>query len=398
MATASEYPRRPHPLEWVEEELCRLESSGLRRFRRLRSTRQGAIITLDGRAVINFGSNDYLGLSTHPEVIAAAFAAAKEFGWGSGASALVCGYTSIHQQLEADLARFHQTEAALVFGSGYAANVGTVTSLVGPGDVVYMDSRNHASLWDGCRLSRADIRLFDHHDLTTLHKELQKRGRYRRALVVTDAVFSIEGDLAPLEGLVRLCREYEAILLVDEAHAVGIFGPQGEGLSAELALHGEVSLRIGTLSKALGSVGGYLVGPQKVIDLVISKARSLIFSTASPPAAAAAARKALELLRANPSSGRELLRRAEKLRQHLTSAGWKLSPSCSQIISIILGEPDRALTLTEMLLTEGIFCPAMRPPTVPEGHSCLRISLTLAHTEAMLEKLTLALGQCGAKN
>lgn len=378
-------------LRWVDEELLRLEEQGLRRFRRLRSTPQKAEFGFDGRQVINFGSNDYLGLSCHPEVVAAAGEAIHRFGWGSGASPLVCGYTHVHAQLEAALAHFQGTEAALVFGSGYAANVGTIVSLVGPGDVVYMDPANHASLWDGSRLSRADIRLYDHTNLSTLRRELQKRNRYRRALIVADSVFSIEGDLAPLPELVHLAEAHDASLLVDEAHALGLFGPQGEGIVAEYGLADRVPLRIGTLSKALGGVGGFLAGPQRVVDLAVCRARSYIFSTALPPAAAAAALKALSLLPSKLPSAYRLREVARNLREALRQAGWEVSPSQSQIFALIVGQPQQAVRLSQLLLERGIFCPAMRPPTVPEGRSCLRISLTLAHTEEMIHKLLTAL-------
>lgn len=379
--------------DWIGGELEELSRQGLRRFRRVRRVGRAGRVVLEDREVLHFGSNDYLGLASHPRVVAAARQAALEFGWGAGGSPLVCGYTSIHQELERALADFHQAEAALVFSSGYAANVGVISSLVGPGDVVFCDEANHASIWDGCRLSRADVRFFPHKDLKYLQGQLQKRGRYRRALVVTDTVFSIEGDLAALPELVELAEKFDLMLVVDEAHALGVFGMQGRGLAEDAQLLQTVPVRVGTLSKALGSVGGFVVGPEAVIQLIVNKARSYIFSTALPPPAVAAALEALSLLRESPWPGRELLSRAAWLREQLWGKGWHVGPSQSQILSLVLGEPEKALRLSALLLEKGIFCPAMRPPTVPKGRSCLRISLTLAHTPEMLEQLLVALNR-----
>lgn len=391
--TAAQAGALPPAYAWIQEEIGRLEALHLRRFRRVRSGEQGPVLVLDGREVVNFGSNDYRGLAQHPAVIEAAKSATQHYGWGSGASAVVCGYTALHRRLEEALAHFHASEAAVVFGSGYAANVGVVSSLVGPGDVVYMDQANHASLWDGCRLSRADIRLFDHRDVGSLREQLKKRHRYRRALIITDSVFSIEGDLAPLADLAELARSYDAMLLVDEAHAIGVFGPCGQGVVAELGLEGAFPVRIGTLSKAIGSVGGYVVAPMAAAEWIVSKARSYLFSTAMPPAAAAAALKALSLLEQSPAEGYSLRQRAEDFRRKVEELGWNVGRSQSQIVPITVGTPDKALQLSAQLFHRGLFCPAMRPPTVPEGRSCIRVSLTTLHTEAMIDRLLSALAE-----
>jgi len=379
--------------DWIPEELKELDRLGLRRFRRVRKRGQAGGFFLEGREVLHFGSNDYLGLAGHPRVVAAACRAAYEFGWGAGGSPLVCGYTSLHQQLEQALADFQETEAAIVFSSGYAANVGAISSLVGPGDVVYCDEANHASIWDGCRLSRADIRFFRHGDVEHLRDQLERRGRYRRALIVTDTVFSIDGDLARLVELVDLVEKYDGMLLVDEAHALGVFGSQGRGLVEHTELLQAVPVRVGTLSKALGSLGGFVAGPQPVIELIVSKARSYIFSTALPPPAVAAALEALSLLREMSFPGSELLLRAAWLREELRRQGWQVGPSQSQILSVIVGEPEKAVRLSAALLERGVFCPAMRPPTVPKGRSCLRISLNLCHTPEVLDQLLSTLAQ-----
>jgi 8-amino-7-oxononanoate synthase len=379
------------PFRWVTAELARLAEQGLHRFRRLRGEGGPCRILLDGRRVLHFASNDYLGLAGHPQVIAAARRVAEQFGWGAGASPLVCGFTEVHQALETALADWQQSEAALLFPSGYAANVGAICALVGPGDVVYCDEANHASIWDGCRLSRADVRVYRHSDPADLRNQLAKRGRYRRALVVSDSVFSIDGDLAPLKEIAQVALEYNCMMLVDEAHALGIFGPEGRGYVAELNLSGTIAVRVGTLSKALGSAGGFVVGPRPVVDWLIHRARSYIYSTSMPPAAAAAAREALLLLRSMPEAGAVLLARARWLKESLRQRGWQIGPSQSQILSLVIGNAEQALRLTQQLLSEGIYCPAMRPPTVPEGKSSLRISLTLAHSPDMLEELLTAL-------
>jgi len=380
-------------LEWIDRELADLDRQGLRRRLQTREGPQAARVVLDGRELVNFGSNDYLGLAADPRLAAAAAEAAQRDGWGSGASPLVTGHAAAHQQLQQRLAEFEGTEAALLFTSGFAANAGTIAAVVGPGDVVYSDRKNHASLWDGCRLSRADVRVYPHGDWRQLETLLADSPKYRRRLIVTDSLFSMDGDLAPLVELADLAERYDAMLMVDEAHATGVFGQRGRGVAEQLGVEDRVSIRVGTLSKALGSVGGFVAGSRTLIEWLVNRARPYIFSTASPAAIAAAAVAALDIVRDEPQRRTALLARAQELRNTLRGAGWNVGASAGQIIPVIVGEPARAATFSHALRERGLFVPAIRPPTVPEGEACLRISLTAGHSEEMIAMLVAALGQ-----
>ncbi len=380
----------PPELAWIDAELARLERHALRRRLVDRGGPQGPDILLGGRPVVNFGSNDYLNLAADPRLAHAAVAALRE-GVGSGASPLICGHTLAHAELEHALAEFEGTEAALVFPSGFAANAGTIAALAGPGDVVLADRKSHASLLDGCRLSRADFRVFGHNDVAKLDILLGKASQARRRLVVTDSLFSMDGDLAPLADLADVCRRHGAMLLVDEAHATGVFGPQGRGVAEQAGVEHRVSVRVGTLSKALGCAGGFVAGSQSLIDWLVNRARSYVFSTALPAPVAAAARAALDVVKTEPEPRRRLLARAAALRRRLMELGWNVGASDSQIIPVVVGDPARAVALSARLLGQGLFVPAVRPPTVPDGQSCLRISLTAGHDEARIERLLAAM-------
>jgi 8-amino-7-oxononanoate synthase len=381
------------PLAWIDGELARLEEQGLRRRLAVRGGRQSARVTLDGRELLNFGSNDYLALAGDPRLSAAAAAALKEEGFGSGASPLVTGRSANHASLEERLAEFEGTEAALLFNSGFAANAGTLAALVGPGDAVFADAKNHASLWDGCRLSRADVRVYAHADWQALDALLSKAGRHRRRLIVTDSLFSMDGDLAPLAELAGLARRYDAMLMIDEAHATGVFGPRGRGAAEHLGVEDSMHVRVGTLSKALGCAGGFVAGSRTLVEWLLNRARSYVFSTAAPASVAAAAITALDVVRDEPQRRAGLLAQAESLRRELAAQGWNVGRSASQIIPLVVGEAARAVAMTASLRDRGLFVPAIRPPTVPEGESCLRISLTCGHTPAMIAALTDALAR-----
>jgi len=382
------------PLGWIDEELKSLKQRGLDRALRTRTGPQGPRVVVDGREMIHFGSNDYLALAADPRLGAAAIEAIRSEGWGSGASPLILGHGRVHERLAARLAQLEGTEAAVVFPSGYAANTGAIAALVGPGDVVYTDRNNHASLLDGCRLSRADVRAYPHGDCRALEHLLAGAGRsqHRRRLIVTDGLFSMDGDLAPLEELADLAERYRAMLLVDEAHATGVFGGRGRGVAEHLGVEPRITVRVGTLSKALGSQGGFVAGSRSLVAWLIHRARPYVFSTALPAAACAAAIAALDVVRDEPSRRETLLARAAALRTQLAAQGWNLGRSTSQIIPVIVGRPERALTLSTALGDQGLFVPAIRPPTVPEGESCLRISLTCGHDEEMIGRLVEALG------
>jgi 8-amino-7-oxononanoate synthase len=376
-----------NPLSWIDDELRALDRQHLRRQLRTRGTPQSARLIIDGRELVNFGSNDYLALAADPRLAAAVTEAVRREGWGSGASPLVTGHAALHRQLEERLAEFEGSEAALLFSSGFAANAGTIAALAGPGDVVYCDRKNHASLWDGCRLSRADVRTYPHNDCGQLAKLLGGAGKYRRRLIVTDGLFSMDGDLAPLGELAELAAQHEAMLMVDEAHATGVFGRHGRGVAEHLGVEDGVHVRIGTLSKALGGVGGFVAGGGALVEWLVNRARPYVFSTAPPAAIAAAALAALDIVRDEPDRRKTLLTRAESLRAELARQGWNAGASASQIIPIIVGDAQRAVSLSQQLLARGLFVPAIRPPTVPDGEACLRISLTAGHTEEMISAL-----------
>ncbi|MEN6407572.1 MAG: 8-amino-7-oxononanoate synthase [Thermoguttaceae bacterium] len=381
-------------LAWIDDELTALENKKLRRRLSMRESPQSARCRLDGRELVNFGSNDYLALAGDPRLADAVAESLRREGWGSGASPLVTGHAALHERLARRIAEFEGAEAALIFSSGFAANVGTVAALVGPGDVVYGDEKNHASLWDGCRLSRADVRVYPHGDAARLAALLAKSSCYRRRLIVTDGLFSMDGDLAPLEALADLAERHDAMLLVDEAHATGVFGQSGRGACEHFGVEARVDVRIGTLSKALGSVGGFVVGRGTLIEWLRNRARSYVFSTAAPAATVAAALAALDIVEREPDRRRQLLDRARRLRESLRADGWDTGASASQIIPVIVGEPDRAIRLSAALQEAGLLAPAIRPPTVPDGQSLLRVSLTAGHTEAMIEALRTALKKC----
>jgi 8-amino-7-oxononanoate synthase len=382
------------PLSWLDDELTALDAQHLRRRQSVRSGPQQAVVAFDGREFINFGANDYLGLAADPRLAAAAQRAALQEGWGAGASPLVTGRSNSHAELEQRLAEFEGTEAALVFTSGFAANCGTVAAVVGAEDAIYADAKNHASLIDGCRLSRAEVHVYRHNDVDHLAELLRDASRYRRRLIVTDSLFSMDGDFVPLVQLAELAEKHHAMLMVDEAHATGVFGAHGRGVAELLGVESGVHIRIGTLSKALGSVGGFVAGRHSLIDWLVNRARSYVFSTEFPPAVAAAAVAALQIVRDEPQRRQALLARANTLREQLTRQGWNLGRSASQIIPLYIGEPQRTVQLAETLRQQGLFVPGIRPPSVPTGESLLRISLSWAHMPAMLDQLCAALADC----
>jgi 8-amino-7-oxononanoate synthase len=381
----------------AREELEAIAARGLLRALEPLRGRRGAEVELrgpEGRAerLINFSSNDYLGLAGDPRLSQALAEGASRFGVGAGASRLVCGDFAPHHELEEELARFEDAEAALLCNSGYAANTGLVAALAGPEDVVLSDALNHASLIDGCRLSRARVARFAHGDLDGVQTELRKAAGARRRVVVTDTVFSMDGDLAPLEGLARLCDEHGALLVADEAHATGIFGPRGAGLCAQLGLSARVDARVGTLSKAAGALGAWVAGPRALRDLLVNKARPLIFSTALPPALAHAALCAVRILRGPEGDERRahLWRLIGRFAEGLRALG-VAAEARSPIFPVVLGAPERALAAAAALRARGLLIKAIRPPTVPGSTSRLRIALTAAHDEGQIDALIGAL-------
>jgi 8-amino-7-oxononanoate synthase len=389
---------RKDPLSWISTDLAHLNSQALIRQRKAHSGPQQTRIMVDGRELINFSSNDYLGLAADPRVAAAAQHAAKEIGWGAGASPLVSGYMPPHEQLERRLAAFEGTEAALLFPSGFAANQGTIPALVDRGDAIFADALNHASLIDGCRLSRAAIHIYPHRDCNRLAEMMDHAPQFRRRLIVTDSLFSMDGDLAPLKELSALAERHDAMLLIDEAHATGVFGQHGRGLAEALDIEHGAHIRVGTLSKAMGSAGGFVTGSSQLIHWLVNRARPYIFSTASPPALCAAANEALTIVETEPERREGLLAHSAAVRDALRSQGWNIAQSESQIIPLVVGSASRALQLSARLLELGHFVPAIRPPSVPPGESRLRMSLTSNHTPEMIDSLLAALATAAAES
>ncbi|HUN78970.1 MAG TPA: 8-amino-7-oxononanoate synthase [Solirubrobacteraceae bacterium] len=378
-----------HDIELALQELERL---GLGRRLRTIEGPQGPRVTLDGRPVLLLCSNDYLGLAGHRRVREAAAEAALRWGAGAGASRLVSGTMSIHRDLERRLAAFKGREDCVLFGSGYLANLGAIGALAGPGDSVFSDALNHASIVDGCRLSRAQIHVYRHLDTEHLAWSLRHHGSGRR-LIVTDTVFSMDGDVAPLAEIVRLARDHGARLLVDEAHATGALGPGGRGAVAAAGLEHEVDALVGTLGKALGTYGAYVCASATMVRHLVNGARALIFSTAPAPPAVAGALAALELLEEHPQRVARLRTRARTLRGALAAEGFAVPAGEMQIVPLPAGDARTALALCEGALRRGVFAQAIRPPSVPKGTSRLRLTVTAAHSDDQLRHAAKALGE-----
>jgi 8-amino-7-oxononanoate synthase len=362
----------------IAHRLEELRSAGLYRRLRLVSGPQGPRVLLDGHEVLLLCSNNYLGLADHPRVRRAAAEASMRWGTGAGASRLICGNMTLHRRLEDRLAEFTGSEAALLFGSGYLANTGAVAALTRAGEVVFSDELNHASLVDGCRLSRAETFVYRHGDFDHLHWGL-RRAEGRGSLIASDAVFSMDGDVAPLPELVELARRYDCRLLIDEAHATGTLGPDGRGAVAEAGLEDQVDVIVGTLGKALGSYGAYVCASKEIVELLVNTARPFIFSTALPPPIVGAAIAALTLLEGQPGMVEHLRRNGAILREALAGHGLEVGTSRTQIVPVVVGEARRATALCERALDGLVFAQAIRPPTVPEGTSRLRLSVMANH-------------------
>lgn len=377
----------------MSDELSDLERRGLRRERRRVQSPPGVRLRIAGRDFLSFASNDYLHLAEDLRLARSAARAARRFGTGAGASPLVCGYLPPHRWLERALARWERAPSCLVFSSGFAANLAVVSALAGADDVIFSDALNHASLIDGCRLSRARLQVYRHGDVDHL-EELAVLNNGRRRFIATDTLFSMDGDLARLPELIDLARRHDCHLIVDEAHATGVFGERGCGL-AEFAgsqrSRDDLVIKVGTLSKALGSQGGFVCGSATLIKLLVNRARPYIFSTALAPPAVAAARRALSIVADEPERRRQLLDRARRLRQRLSELGISTGNSCSQIVPIIVGDSRSTVELSRRLEDRGLLVPAIRPPSVPEGTARLRISLTAGHSDEDIERLVEAL-------
>lgn len=371
----------------IHDELERIRGAGL--WRSLRRV-EGAVdtwVTVEGRRALLLCSNNYLGLANHPALAEAAARAAHEHGVGAGASRLISGSLPLHAELEARLAALKGTEAALLFPSGYHANIGAITTLVGRDDAVFSDALNHASIIDGCRLSGATVHVYPHRDTTALATALTA-SRARRRLIVTDSIFSMDGDHAPLAEICALAEAHGAMVMVDEAHATGVFGASGAGLVEALGLHGRVTVQMGTLGKALGCAGAFIAAGREIVDLLVNRARSFIYTTALAPPIVAAAGAALDLVAREPERRAYLLTQSAELRRRLAALGLDVPPGDGPILPVIVGDSDAAMRWSSALLERGVFVTAIRPPTVPRGTARLRVTLMATHDAADLAHAT----------
>ncbi len=371
-------------IEYLSKELENLERDSLKRSLRVTEGPQDTFIIIDGKKVLNLSGNNYLGLANHPRLKNAAKLSIDKFGTSSSASRLISGNNILYRELENKLSQFKKTESSIVFNSGFMANLGTISALVGKDDHIFSDKLNHASIIDGAILSRAELKRFPHKDLAKLEDLLKNTPFGKRKLIITDTLFSMDGDIAPLKEMHRLAKRFGAIFMVDEAHATGVFGKTGSGLLEELSICDPEIVQMGTFSKALGSLGGYIAGKKDLIDYILNKSRSLIYTTALPPAVLASSIEALEIVK-DDSLKKALWENIKFFKAGIKDMGLSIGDSESQIIPIIIGESPLALKFAKGLFDEGIFAQAIRPPTVPQGTSRVRISLMTTHRKEDLE-------------
>lgn len=381
-------------MEFLNDEIMTLKSSGL--YRQLKQAADSSRRTrVHGRECILLSSNNYLGLTEHPAVIAASVEAVKSYGAGAGGARLISGNFLIHEELEREIARFKGTDSAVVFNTGYMANLGVISALTGSGDVVISDQLNHASIIDGCRLSRADTKVYRHRDMTHLEELLKQCRGYRRRLIVTDGVFSMDGDIAPLPEIAALAERYDAMVMVDDAHATGALGARGAGTVEYFRLEGKIPVQMGTLGKALGSFGAYVAGSHELIDFLRNKARSFIFSTALPPAVIGSAMAAIRVLKNNPEMIKKLWANAGYFRSGLEKLGYHVLNGESHILAVLIGDDHKTMQLASLLLEKGVFAPGIRPPTVPPGTGRIRVTVMATHSRRDLDEALIAFEQAG---
>jgi glycine C-acetyltransferase len=386
-------------LDYLKEQLDDLEAHGLRQHPRTLEGEQGARARFDGRDVINLASNNYLGLAAHPKLKEAAAKAAMEYGAGSGAVRTIAGTMTLHRELERRFAAFKGAEAALMFQSGFTSNAGTVAAILSPEDVIVSDQLNHASIIDGARLSRAEIKVFPHKDTEAADQLLAETAREgRRQLLITDGVFSMDGDIAPLAALVDVADHHGAIMMVDDAHASGVLGPGGKGTVAHFGIDpARVDIQVGTLSKAIGVLGGFIAGPPHLINWLVNRGRPYLFSTSAPPPVAAACIAALDVIEAEPERIDRLWQNTGFLKQGLDSLGFDTGMSETPITPVIAGEAQTAQDLSRLLFEDGVFTPAIVFPTVPKGRSRVRTIVTAEHTQDDLQQALDAFERVGRK-
>ena len=374
------------PLSWIDVELKRIKDKDLFRVLTELQTGQSPEIKIDGKNYILLSSNSYLGLSVDPKVKKAAQEALEKYGTGSGGSRLVSGSSDLHRELEERIAAFKKTEAAILFSSGYLANVGTISALVGPGDVIYSDELNHASIIDGCRLSHTEIKVYKHCDVEHLDSLTSSNKSRNKKLIVTDTVFSMDGDLAPLPEIVELSEKYGCMLMIDEAHATGVLGKRGSGATEYYGVEDRVNIVMGTLSKAVGSLGGYIAGSQELIDFIRNRVRSYIFDTSLPASSLAASIAAIDIIEFEPERREHLWHLIKKFKSGLEKLGLNILPSYSAVIPVLIGEAQPALDFSHKLREKGVYTPAVRPPSVPPGKCRIRATLMATHKEEQIDR------------
>ena len=384
-----------NPLQFLDDALQEMKRDGLYRSLRILEGEQKPHSRFDGREVINLSSNNYLGLTTHPKLRDAALRAVKELGVGSGSVRTIAGTMDLHMELERRIARFKKTEAAVVFQSGFTANAGTVSSVLGKEDLILSDELNHASIIDGARLSRAAIKVFPHRDVAALRRLLEETKDVKRRLVITDGVFSMDGDVAPLRDIAAAAREHGAIMMVDDAHASGVLGRAGRGTVDHFDIHGQVDIQVGTLSKAIGVLGGYVCGSKSLIEYLYHRARPFLFSTSHPPAVAAACLAAFDVLEEEPERIERLWSNTKRFKAGLAKLGFNTGISETPITPIIVGEADMAMRFSDRLFERGVFAQGIGFPTVAKGKARLRTIVTATHTEAELDQALDILGKTG---
>jgi glycine C-acetyltransferase len=382
-------------LDFVHQEIEELKRQGVYRPLRVLSSPQGPRAVIDGHRVINLSSNDYLGLANDPRLRQAAIAATERYGAGTAAVRTIIGTLDLHLELERRLAAFKGTEAAIVFQSGFTCNSGVIPVLVGEGDVIISDALNHASIIDGCRLSRAEIRRYAHKDMHELEQQLQAAQGFRRRLVITDGVFSMDGDIGPLPEIVRLCEQYDAISYVDDAHSSGVLGENGQGSVHHFGLQGRVDVQVGTLSKAVGVLGGYVATSRDLVDLLIHRGRPFLFSTSHPPAVTAAAIEAIDIMESEPQLIARLWDNARRFKQGLAQLGFDTGRSETPITPVIIGGEREAMQFSDELFRFGVFAQGIAFPTVPKGQARVRTIVSAAHTEEDLTEALAAFERAG---
>lgn len=370
---------------FFRDEINGLKKKGLYRELRTVEGEQDSSVLINGKRVLMFSSNNYLGLANHPGIKKASMDAALYYGTGSGGSRLISGSMEVHRTLEKELALFKGTDRALLFSSGYHANVGAISALAGEGDLILSDEFNHASIVDGCRLSRGEVRVYKHGDMNSLKEILRRSSKFKRRLIVTDSVFSVDGDIAPLPDIVDLAEKYSALVMVDDAHGTGVLGKNGKGAIEHFGLEGKVEIQMGTLGKALGSFGAYIAGSEDLIQYLVNKTRSLLYTTALPPSVCGSALAALKILRERPELVSQLRNNASYFRKGMRDLGYPISESGTPILPLILRDPFVTMNMARSLFDEGVYVQGIRPPTVPEGTSRLRITLMASHTREQLD-------------